>query len=140
MSLWQLQSTRLYSGKPPLNLKLIEERVVLVLNLYDKIDPAKVIKDINYKLQRLLLLFAHLLQTCYSKLFLFSFSLRLTPTSSTTWVWILSITSKSLWPWKMNSDSRSQTLMPRNCLSPLTSSDTSPTRKMSMNRFFCCFL
>uniref|UniRef100_T1GHM8 Uncharacterized protein n=1 Tax=Megaselia scalaris TaxID=36166 RepID=T1GHM8_MEGSC len=43
VSLWQLQSTRLYSGKPPLNLKLIEERVVLVLNLYDKIDPAKLL-------------------------------------------------------------------------------------------------
>ncbi|KAL5293102.1 NDUFAB1 family protein [Megaselia abdita] len=41
VSLWQLQSTRLYSAKPPLNLKLIEERVILVLNLYDKIDPSK---------------------------------------------------------------------------------------------------
>lgn len=34
--------TRNYSAKQPLTLKLIEERVLLNLNLYDKIDPAKV--------------------------------------------------------------------------------------------------
>lgn len=35
---------RQYSGHaPPLSLKLIQERVILVLKLYDKIDPAKVI-------------------------------------------------------------------------------------------------
>lgn len=32
---------RNYSAKEPLSLKLIKERVVLVLNLYDKVDPAK---------------------------------------------------------------------------------------------------
>lgn len=35
-------TTRHYSDKQPLSLKLIQERVLLVLNLYDKIDPAKV--------------------------------------------------------------------------------------------------
>lgn len=39
---WQLQINRCYSAKQPLTLKLIEERVVLVLNLYDKIAPEKV--------------------------------------------------------------------------------------------------
>lgn len=34
--------TRHYSAKQPLTLKLIQERVLLVLNLYDKIDPTKV--------------------------------------------------------------------------------------------------
>lgn len=33
---------RNYSAKQPLTLKLVEERVLLVLNLYDKIDGAKV--------------------------------------------------------------------------------------------------
>ncbi|XP_023033138.1 acyl carrier protein, mitochondrial isoform X4 [Drosophila tropicalis] len=35
---WQM---RKYSAKPPLSLKLINERVLLVLKLYDKIDPSK---------------------------------------------------------------------------------------------------
>lgn len=39
---WQPQTLRMYSAKQPLTLKLIEERVVLVLNLYDKIDATKV--------------------------------------------------------------------------------------------------
>jgi len=39
---WQTQSVRRYSAKPPLSLKLINERVLLVLKLYDKIDPSKV--------------------------------------------------------------------------------------------------
>lgn len=33
--------TRNYSAKEPLTLKMIEERIILVLNLYDKIDPEK---------------------------------------------------------------------------------------------------
>lgn len=39
---WQWQTARKYSAKPPLSLKLINERVLLVLKLYDKIDPSKV--------------------------------------------------------------------------------------------------
>lgn len=39
---WQTQLVRRYSAKPPLSLKLINERVLLVLKLYDKIDPSKV--------------------------------------------------------------------------------------------------
>lgn len=31
-----------YAGKPPLTYDLIVERVTLVLELYDKIDPKKV--------------------------------------------------------------------------------------------------
>jgi NADH dehydrogenase (ubiquinone) 1 alpha/beta subcomplex 1 len=40
----QLQnvSIRMFSAKEPLTLKMIQERVILVLNLYDKIDPSKV--------------------------------------------------------------------------------------------------
>ncbi|XP_037818536.1 acyl carrier protein, mitochondrial isoform X1 [Lucilia sericata] len=38
---WQWQAARKYSAKPPLSLKLINERVLLVLKLYDKIDPSK---------------------------------------------------------------------------------------------------
>ncbi|KAH8378627.1 hypothetical protein KR009_000378 [Drosophila setifemur] len=38
---WQTQSVRRYSAKPPLSLKLINERVLLVLKLYDKIEPSK---------------------------------------------------------------------------------------------------
>ncbi|XP_065361104.1 acyl carrier protein, mitochondrial isoform X1 [Calliphora vicina] len=38
---WQWQVARKYSAKPPLSLKLINERVLLVLKLYDKIDPSK---------------------------------------------------------------------------------------------------
>ncbi|KAH8303681.1 hypothetical protein KR018_011637 [Drosophila ironensis] len=38
---WQTQSVRRYSAKPPLSLKIINERVLLVLKLYDKIDPSK---------------------------------------------------------------------------------------------------
>lgn len=36
-----LPQTRSYSAKEPLTLKMIEERIILVLNLYDKIDPEK---------------------------------------------------------------------------------------------------
>ncbi|KAM7356740.1 NADH dehydrogenase (ubiquinone) acyl carrier protein isoform 1-T2 [Cochliomyia hominivorax] len=38
---WQWQIARQYSAKPPLSLKIINERVLLVLKLYDKIDPSK---------------------------------------------------------------------------------------------------
>lgn len=37
-------TVRHYSDKQPLTLKLIQERVLLVLNLYDKIDPSKVLE------------------------------------------------------------------------------------------------
>jgi hypothetical protein len=33
---------RLYSSKPPLTLDFIQGRVLLVLKLYDKVDPNKV--------------------------------------------------------------------------------------------------
>lgn len=33
---------RFYAGKPPLTYKMVEERVFLVLHLYDKIDPEKI--------------------------------------------------------------------------------------------------
>lgn len=35
-------SVRNYSGGPPLTLELIKSRVLLVLQLYDKINPEKV--------------------------------------------------------------------------------------------------
>ncbi|KAL9910980.1 acyl carrier protein, mitochondrial isoform X2 [Glossina fuscipes] len=40
-NIWQRQMVRNYSAKPPLSLKLINDRVLLVLKLYDKIDPSK---------------------------------------------------------------------------------------------------
>lgn len=40
-----LQAVRCYSHKPPLNLKFIHDRVLLVLKLYDKVDPEKVLDD-----------------------------------------------------------------------------------------------
>lgn len=36
-----LPQIRNYSAKEPLTLKQIEQRIILVLNLYDKIDPEK---------------------------------------------------------------------------------------------------
>lgn len=39
---WQLECTRNYSAKEPLTLQLIKERVLLVLKLYDKVNPEKV--------------------------------------------------------------------------------------------------
>ncbi|CAH1115934.1 unnamed protein product [Phaedon cochleariae] len=39
---------RSYSSKPPLTLKLIKERVILVLNLYDKINPEKLSLDSHF--------------------------------------------------------------------------------------------
>ncbi|XP_036325915.1 acyl carrier protein, mitochondrial isoform X2 [Rhagoletis pomonella] len=47
-SVWQSQSVRSYSAKPPLTLKLINERVLLVLKLYDKIDPSKLSVDSHF--------------------------------------------------------------------------------------------
>ena len=39
---------RSYSSKPPLSLKLISDRVLLVLKLYDKVDPAKLTIDSHF--------------------------------------------------------------------------------------------
>ncbi|XP_018794970.1 PREDICTED: acyl carrier protein, mitochondrial isoform X1 [Bactrocera latifrons] len=47
-SAWQSQFVRNYSAKPPLTLKLIGERVLLVLKLYDKIDPSKLSVDSHF--------------------------------------------------------------------------------------------
>ncbi|XP_037051266.1 acyl carrier protein, mitochondrial isoform X1 [Bradysia coprophila] len=45
---WQQQPSRYYSAKQPLTLKLIEERVLLVLNLYDKVAPEKLKLDSHF--------------------------------------------------------------------------------------------
>ncbi|XP_076755324.1 NADH dehydrogenase (ubiquinone) acyl carrier protein isoform X1 [Xylocopa sonorina] len=37
----RVKQVRQYSEKPPLTVELIEQRVLLVLNLYDKVDPNK---------------------------------------------------------------------------------------------------
>ncbi|XP_055378603.1 acyl carrier protein, mitochondrial isoform X1 [Condylostylus longicornis] len=47
-SKFEMQSIRNYSAKPPLNLKLIKERVFLVLKLYDKIEPTKLSEDSHF--------------------------------------------------------------------------------------------
>lgn len=39
---------RHYSAKEPLTLKLIKERVILVLQLYDKVNPEKLTVDSNF--------------------------------------------------------------------------------------------
>ncbi|KAL0272936.1 UNVERIFIED_CONTAM: hypothetical protein PYX00_005737 [Menopon gallinae] len=39
---------RFYSHDEPLNLKFIKDRVLLVLNLYDKIDPDKLCLDSHF--------------------------------------------------------------------------------------------
>merc|ERR1719336_2326058 len=41
-------SLRARSGKDPLSLHLIEQRVLLVLKLYDKIDPEKLTPDSHF--------------------------------------------------------------------------------------------
>ncbi|KAK2714343.1 acyl carrier protein, mitochondrial-like isoform X2 [Artemia franciscana] len=41
-------SLRKYGGGPPLSLKLIEERVFLVLRLYDKVDPSKLTLESHF--------------------------------------------------------------------------------------------
>ncbi|KAG4079314.1 hypothetical protein HA402_008006 [Bradysia odoriphaga] len=45
---WQQQPSRYYSAKQPLTKKLIEERVLLVLNLYDKVAPEKLKLDSHF--------------------------------------------------------------------------------------------
>jgi len=40
--------TRAYSGPEPMDLKSIGERVLLVLNLYDKVDNAKLTLDSHF--------------------------------------------------------------------------------------------
>uniref|UniRef100_A0A0N5AAD9 Acyl carrier protein n=1 Tax=Syphacia muris TaxID=451379 RepID=A0A0N5AAD9_9BILA len=47
-SLIPANGERLYSGKPPLTLKTVEERVLLVLSLYDKIDQKKLTLDSHF--------------------------------------------------------------------------------------------
>ncbi|XP_018913209.2 acyl carrier protein, mitochondrial isoform X4 [Bemisia tabaci] len=42
------QAVRCYSHKPPLNLKFIHDRVLLVLKLYDKVDPEKLTLDSHF--------------------------------------------------------------------------------------------
>ncbi|CAH2048877.1 unnamed protein product, partial [Iphiclides podalirius] len=41
-------SSRNYSGGPPLTLELIKSRVLLVLQLYDKVDPEKLTVDTHF--------------------------------------------------------------------------------------------
>jgi len=42
------QPRRCYGGKPPLTIQSIEQRVELVLKLYDKIDPEKLTADSHF--------------------------------------------------------------------------------------------
>jgi len=42
------QPSRCYGGKPPLTIQSIQERVELVLKLYDKIDPEKLTADSHF--------------------------------------------------------------------------------------------
>ncbi|XP_058458263.1 acyl carrier protein, mitochondrial isoform X1 [Malaya genurostris] len=44
----QLEFTRNYSAKEPLTLQLIKERVLLVLKLYDKINPEKLTLESHF--------------------------------------------------------------------------------------------
>merc|ERR1712063_73677 len=43
-----LLPARTFSDKPPMTKKSIEERVLLVLRLYDKVDPAKLSLDSHF--------------------------------------------------------------------------------------------
>ncbi|MFH4976736.1 hypothetical protein AB6A40_003445 [Gnathostoma spinigerum] len=43
-----LMQYRMFSEKPPLTLKTLEERIVLILSLYDKIDPKKLTMDSRF--------------------------------------------------------------------------------------------
>ncbi|XP_063698591.1 acyl carrier protein, mitochondrial isoform X2 [Culicoides brevitarsis] len=46
---WQNQvQTRSYSDKDPLTIKFIADRVLLVLRLYDKVDPEKLTLDSHF--------------------------------------------------------------------------------------------
>ncbi|KAK7112507.1 acyl carrier protein, mitochondrial-like isoform X1 [Littorina saxatilis] len=42
------QPTRSYSEKPPLTIDMLQQRVLLVLRLYDKIDPEKLSLDSHF--------------------------------------------------------------------------------------------
>ncbi|KAK0073971.1 hypothetical protein PV325_008939 [Microctonus aethiopoides] len=44
----RVEQTRWYSGKAPLTLSLIQERVLLTLKLYDKINPTKLTLDSHF--------------------------------------------------------------------------------------------
>ncbi|XP_025107989.1 acyl carrier protein, mitochondrial-like isoform X3 [Pomacea canaliculata] len=43
-----VQPTRAYSDKPPLTIDMIQQRVLLVLRLYDKIAPEKLAMDSHF--------------------------------------------------------------------------------------------
>ncbi|XP_050094300.1 acyl carrier protein, mitochondrial isoform X1 [Anopheles aquasalis] len=45
---WQLAIVRQYSAKEPLTLQLIKERVLLVLKLYDKVNPEKLTLESHF--------------------------------------------------------------------------------------------
>ncbi|EAT36207.1 AAEL010611-PA [Aedes aegypti] len=45
---WQLECTRSYSAKEPLTHQLIKERVLLVLKLYDKVNPEKLTLESHF--------------------------------------------------------------------------------------------
>uniref|UniRef100_A0A6B2E6T8 Acyl carrier protein n=1 Tax=Phlebotomus kandelakii TaxID=1109342 RepID=A0A6B2E6T8_9DIPT len=45
---WQYQNVRRFSAKQPLSIQFITERVLLVLKLYDKIDPGKLTVDSHF--------------------------------------------------------------------------------------------
>uniref|UniRef100_A0A182JX68 Acyl carrier protein n=1 Tax=Anopheles christyi TaxID=43041 RepID=A0A182JX68_9DIPT len=45
---WQLEIVRHYSAKEPLTLQLIKERVLLVLKLYDKVNPEKLTLESHF--------------------------------------------------------------------------------------------
>ncbi|XP_035740339.1 acyl carrier protein, mitochondrial-like isoform X1 [Vespa mandarinia] len=44
----RVKQVRLYSSKPPLTLDIIRQRVLLLLNLYDKIDPKKLCLESHF--------------------------------------------------------------------------------------------
>ncbi|KAG8036131.1 hypothetical protein G9C98_004711 [Cotesia typhae] len=44
----RVEQARWYSGRPPLTLNVIRERVLLVLKLYDKVDPSKLTLDSHF--------------------------------------------------------------------------------------------
>ncbi|XP_071857014.1 NADH dehydrogenase (ubiquinone) acyl carrier protein isoform X2 [Bombus fervidus] len=44
----RVKQVRQYSHGPPLSLDLIQQRVMLVLNLYDKVDPKKLTVDSHF--------------------------------------------------------------------------------------------
>ncbi|XP_035903468.1 acyl carrier protein, mitochondrial isoform X2 [Anopheles stephensi] len=45
---WQREIVRNYSAKEPLTLQLIKERVLLVLKLYDKVNPEKLTLESHF--------------------------------------------------------------------------------------------